>query len=181
MIKNRNRIATLLLVVACLSLTGCADAVGDGMELLKEEKYTEATAEFEKAIEKEKDLGEAYRGLGLSYWEQEAYEEAAEAFENALNNGAEKTATIYNLLGICKMKTGAMKKAAFYFETGLTKEDAGDELRQEMAFNEIAAYEAAGNYVEARHKLRSYVEAYPEDEEAAKELEFLETQVKEQE
>lgn len=173
---RKTRILAVLLAAACIGLTGCADAVKDGTELLKEEKYTEAAENFQKAIDKEKNLGEAYRGLGICYWEQEEYEKAAEAFEQALDNGTEKTATIYNMLGICEMKMESYKKAVFYFQNGQMKEDASAELMQEMAFNEIAAYEADGDYSSAKQKLEGYVERYPDDEAAAKELEFLKTQ-----
>ena len=48
-------------------------------------------------------------------------------------------------------------------------------MKQEMRFNEIAAYEKTGDYESARTKLKEYVEDYPDDERAAKEAEFLET------
>lgn len=174
------QLLAVLLACVCVTFTGCADAVGDGTELLKEEKYTEAAESFQKAIDKEKDLGEAYRGLGICYWEQEDYKKAEEAFEKALENGAKKTATIYNFLGICELKEGSPKKAAFYFQNGQMKEDAGEELLKEMAFNEIVAYEADGDYTSAKEKLAGYVEKYPDDEKAAKELEFLNTQTPEE-
>ncbi|MEI3218996.1 MAG: tetratricopeptide repeat protein [Lachnoclostridium sp.] len=44
-----------------------------------------------------------------------------------------------------------------------------------MMFNEIAAYEKMGDYETAKEKLREYTEKYPDDENAAKEAEFLET------
>ena len=50
-----------------------------------------------------------------------------------------------------------------------------------MAFNEIIAYEKAGDYETARYRLEDYVEDYPEDTRAAKELEFLNTQAPESE
>lgn len=173
--RNKRIFAALLLAV-CIGLTGCTDAVEEGAGLLEEGKYTEAAENFQKSVEEGKNLGEAYRGLGICYWEQEEYEKASEAFENALDHGTEKTATIYNMLGICEMKLESYKKAAFYFQNGQMKEDAGEELKQEMAFNEIAAYEADGDYTKALQGLEKYVIKYPEDEKAAKELEFLKTQ-----
>lgn len=174
--KNKWILAVLLLTV-CIVFAGCADAVQDGAGLLKEGKYTEAAESFQKAVNEGKNLGEAYRGLGICYWEQEDYEKASEAFQNALDNDAEKTATVYNMLGICELKLESYKKAAFYFQNGQMKEGAGEELMQEMAFNEIVAYEAGGDYVKALQELETYVVKYPEDEKAAKELEFLKTQV----
>lgn len=173
---RKKQILAALLTAACIGLAGCADAVGDGLGLLKEEKYTEAAENFQKAVDKGENLGEAYRGLGICYWEQEDYEKASEAFQSALDNGTEKTATIYNMLGICEMKAESYKKAAFYFMNGQMKEGASEELMQEMAFNESAAYEADGDYGKALQKLEGYVAKYPDDEKAAKELAFLKTQ-----
>lgn len=174
--KGKQLFTVFLAALLCIALTACSNSVGDGAELLEEKKYTEAAERFQKAIDQEKDLGEAYRGLGICYWEQEDYKKAGEAFEKALENGAEKTATIYNFLGICELKEGSVKKAAFYFQNGQTKEGADEELLKEMAFNEIVAYEADGDYASAKNKLKDYVEKYPDDERAAKELEFLNTQ-----
>ena len=173
--RRRYLVAVLLLVVSVM-FSGCANAVKSGTESLEEKDYKEAAKEFQKSIDKEKDLGEAYRGLGICYWEEEDYEKALEAFENALDNGAKKTATLYNFLGLCERKVGSPKKAAFYFQTGQTKDGASEELTQEMAFNEIEAYEEAKDYNSAKTKLEAYTESYPDDEKAAKELEFLETQ-----
>ena len=54
-------------------------------------------------------------------------------------------------------------------------EDVSEEMMQEMRFNEIVAYEQAGDIESARSKLADYTADYPDDEKAAKEAEFLET------
>lgn len=168
-----------ILILCCLLLAGCGNAVKEGTALLEEGKMDEAQEKFETSIEKEKDLGEAYRGLGICYWEKSDYTKAMAAFEKALDNGAEQMATLYNMLGICALKTNNAEKAVSYFVKGQEQSDAEGELLQEMAFNEIAGYEQLGKYSEAKQKLELYVSAYPDDETAAKELEFLNTQVKE--
>ena len=162
--------------VSCVMLAGCANVMEEGSDLLKEKNYTQAQEKFQKSIEKGKDLAEAYRGLGLCYWEQEEYEKAKDAFGKALDNGAVKTATIYNLLGLCELKLEHPEKAVYYFEEGQKLPDGETELLQEMAFNLIVSYEKAGDYVTAREKLETYVSTYPDDERAEKELEFLNTQ-----
>lgn len=174
----RNSMIIGTVAAACV-LGGCANAVEDGAGLLQEGKYEEALEMFETSVEKGKDLGEAYRGIGICHWEQESYQEAEDAFEKALEHGTEATAELYNMMGICEMKEGSMTKAAYYFENGQKKEEVSEELMQEMAFNEIAALEASGDYEAAKYKLERYVGTYPEDERAAKELEFLRTQTKE--
>lgn len=168
-----------MLLLCCLLTAGCANAVEEGATLLEEGKIEEAQEQFEKSIEKEKNLGEAYRGLAICYWEKEDYSKALPAFEKALDNEAEETATIYNMMGISALKVKDTRKAATYFAKGQEQADADGELLQEMAFNEIVAYEQLGEYGEAKHKLELYVSAYPDDEKAAKELEFLNTQAPE--
>lgn len=171
----------VLLLAACMSLAGCADPVAEGTELLEEGMYEEAAEQFEEAVEKEKQLGEAYLGLGICSYEASDYDQAKSMFEQARDHGAQASGTLYNLMGQCEMQLGDYENAAYYFENGQTFSDISDEVKQEMAFNEISAYEKIGEYAKAKEKLEIYVNNYPADETAAKELEFLTTQVKEAE
>ncbi|MCI8639043.1 MAG: tetratricopeptide repeat protein [Coprococcus sp.] len=178
MMTYRKRIPWMLALFMILLFCGCKkeDKVADGAALLGQGQYTEAQEKFQEAVDEGENLGEAYRGIGLCLWEQEDYEGAAVSFGAALDNGAEETATIYNLLGICEMKLGRAERAAYYFGNGRVFPDAEMELLKEMAFNEIAAYEEMGDYLTARDKLEEYVQKYPDDARAAKELDFLKTQ-----
>lgn len=171
----RRYIIVMLLVLNTL-FAGCADPVEDGSTFLEERNYEEAKKAFETAIEKGKNLEEAYLGLGICYLENEDYESAQENFGLALENGAEESGVLYNLLGRCEMKMECPEKAVYYFAQGQTFFDVSSELKQEMAFNEIAAYEELKMYDEAKVRLEIYVSNYPDDEAAAKELEFLNTQ-----
>lgn len=166
----------ILMLTFCMLFTGCVDPVEDGTALLNEGKYEEAREKFETAVEKEKNLGEAYLGLGICYWEAEDYQAAKSAFGMALEHGTQPGAVLYNMLGQCEMKLECPEKAVYYFEQGQTFSDGNSELKQEMAFNEIVAYEALKLYDEAKAKLEIYVSNYPDDEAAVKELEFLNTQ-----
>lgn len=165
-------------IIIALLLCGCEkeDLIETGAGFLEQGQYAEAQMKFQEAVDQGEDLGEAYRGIGLCLWEQADYQAAAAAFGSALDNGAEETATIYNLLGICEMHMGNPERAAYYFGNGRVFPDAEAELLKEMAFNEIAAYEEMKDYLTAKDKLAEYVQKYPEDERAAKELEFLNTQ-----
>lgn len=164
------------LLAACM-LTGCGSkSLEEGVSLLESGKYEAAAGKFKEAADEDRNAGEAYRGLGIAEWEQGQYEAALNAFENALDNGAEKTAEIYNLMGCCELKLSEPKAALDYFHLGMECEDVGDELMQEMKYNEIVAYEDSGQWENARTKLKKYCKAYPDDERASKEAEFLETQ-----
>ena len=172
--KNLGPITAALMLA--ISLTGCgAHPAEEGVELLEEGKYEEAIGKFEEAIEKGKNEADAYRGIGIARWELEDYEGALSAFQSALEQDAETTATLYNFLGNCEMKLGDAKSALNYYRLGIASEDCSDEMKQEMRFNEIAAYEQTGDYESARTKLKKYLKDYPDDERAAKEAEFLET------
>ena len=174
--KSKYSLVMLLLAVM-LATSGCTSIVKEGTELLEEGNYTEAAEKFQESVDKGKDLGEAWRGLGICYWEEEDYEKAEKAFGNALQNGSEETATIFNMLGICALMTDKPEKAVYYFENGQEFPDAGQELLKEMSFNLIAAYEQVGDYQKAKEKLEVYLSLYPDDERALKEKEFLNTQV----
>ena len=105
MLKRKRLGIVIALFAAFLCLTGCAaNPLEEGLELLEEQKYGEAAEKFQDAAEKGKDPGEAYRGIGIARWELQDYEAACSAFEKALENGAQKTATLYHFLGDCKMK-----------------------------------------------------------------------------
>ena len=112
--KSKYSLVMLLLAVM-LATSGCTSIVKEGTELLEEGNYTEAAEKFQESVDKGKDLGEAWRGLGICYWEEEDYEKAEKAFGNALQNGSEETATIYNMLGICALMTDKPEKAVYYF------------------------------------------------------------------
>lgn len=171
-----------VLAVCGIVLTGCSSPVEDGTKLLEEKNYSQAIESFDEAIEKwdgkEKyadAVAEAYRGKGIAYWEQNDYNNAKEAFLKALDEGTEKTGTIYNFLGICEMNLENPAGAIQYFEQGLACEGNSSELAQEMEFNQISAYEQLKDWENAKVKIAEYTAKYPDDAEAAKEAEFLAT------
>lgn len=173
---NKYRKIMLTMIVSALMLTGCGENPSEeGLLLLQEGKYEDAIAKFQEAIDDEKNMDDAYRGIGIAKWELEDYEGARDAFEEAMDNGAEITATLYNFLGTSEMKLGNYKMALNYYRLGMELEDCTGEMLQEMRFNEIAALEKIGDWENARFKLAEYIADYPDDEKAAKEAEFFET------
>ena len=162
----------IALVMICVLMTGCSfNPYKTGIKYLEDGEYSKAVTEFQEAIEKEKNLADSYRGLGIALWEEKAYE----AFENALAEGAKESATIFSLLGNCAMNIEKYDKAAEYYEKALTMKDISEELLKETKYNLIAAYEYAGNVEKAKENLSAYIEAYPDDESAVREAKFLET------
>lgn len=156
-------------------LTGCAANVKSGVESLEAGKYEEAKESFKKDIEKEKNLDEAYRGLGIACFELEEYEEAIEAFELAVENETEETATLYSMMGACYMEVGENEKALDVYTKALSVETITDEMKQEIQYNLIAVYENMADWDAAKEQMESYREAYPDDSRVDKESDFLET------
>ncbi len=165
---------TVLIGAMCL-LVGCKSNINDGLELLEAKKYEEAIACFEKDIAEEKNLDEAYRGIGVAKFELGEYELSAEAFENALKNEAEVNATIYVLMGASYLKLDNYEQALDNYAKALKQEDCSAEMKQEILFNEIAIYQEIGDWDTVKEKVESYVESYPDDDRLDKTVEFLES------
>lgn len=101
--------------------SGCANSAKSGVEALEAGDYKEAQAQFEKLTEEKdkKKSAEGYRGLAMTYYEQEEYSSALDAFKKAVDTGVVQTTQIYNLMGICAMKTEDYEAALEYIQAGL--------------------------------------------------------------
>ena len=170
---KKMRLALLILIAGLLA--GCSNYMKEGLELLQAGNYEEAIVSFQNEIAEEKNLDEAYRGVGIAYFELEDYSAAIEAFENALSNEAEETASIYQMLGVSYLKLDEYDKALENYSKALQMEDCTEEMRQEILFNEIAIYELQSEWDLLKEKVAAYMEAYPEDDRMDKTAEFLET------
>lgn len=167
--------ALLAILSAGLLLTACGNPSKKGVEYLEKGEYEQAIEQFEQAVEKDKNTGDAWRGIGIARWELKDYKGSRKAFKKALDNGAEKTGTIYNLIGNCDLKLGKAKEALNYYNLGLEQDDVSKKMRKEMEYNTIVAYEKIGDLESAEVKLEEYLESYPNDKAAKKEAKFLET------
>lgn len=167
----------IVLVMAGCLLTGCMgeNYLEDGTAFLEEKKYEDAVSSFQKEAEKEKNLDEAYRGMGIAYYEMQEYEKSLESFREALNQKAKETGTIYNFIAVCNMKLGNYEEAVKAFKKGMEMEDSSDELKREMQFNTITLYEKLGDWENAKAAVKEYLAVCPDDAKAVKEAEFLET------
>lgn len=175
-------ILTLVFLLLCLCLYLCltvwkGNPSEEGIEYLKNGQYEEAIEQFGQAVEKEINVADAYRGIGIARWEQEDYEGARDAFQKALEQETEQafTGIIYNFLGSCEMKLNNPAAAKDYFKLGIGLKGNSTELDREMKYNLIVAFEQTGDWESAKAKLAEYVAEYPDDAEALKEQQFLET------
>lgn len=171
------RIATFLMILSISAmLTGCIGSpYKAGIKSLEDGEYSKAAESFKEAIEEEKNLADSYRGLGIALWEEEDYQGSYDAMEQALEQGSEENATIHSIMGNCAMQTKAYEKAAEHYEAALLMEDISAELEKETQYNLIAAYEYAGNIEKAKETVGEYIASYPDDADAVKESDFLET------
>ncbi len=173
--KYLKKIALSILIGATFLLGGCKANINDGLELLEAEKYVEAIVCFEKDIAEEKNLDEAYRGIGIAKFELGEYELSVEAFENALKNEAEESATIYALIGAGYLNLDDYENTLENYTKALKQEDCSAEIKQEILFNEIAIYQEMGEWDTVKEKVESYVKSYPDDDRLDKTVEFLES------
>lgn len=177
-----------VLLAACL-LTGCKEKVNyieQGTQQLEVKQYEEAIGSFEQSLVAEEDAAEAYRGLGMAYYEQQKYEAAREAFQKVIENEGDVTPTLYNFIGVCAMNLEDIGEALEAFQNGIDLaaevEAKGDESTpdytqtvQEMKFNVIICYEKQRDWESAKEKAETYILEYPDDAEAQKEAAFLRT------
>ena len=125
--------------------SGCANSAKSGVEALEAGDYKEAQAQFEKLTEEKdkKKSAEGYRGLAMTYYEQEEYSSALDAFKKAVDTGVVQTTQIYNLMGVCAMKTEDYEAALEYIQAGLAMAETdmsgryGDGKRSRVFGNEI--------------------------------------------
>lgn len=169
------RVRMGLILLTAVLLGGCASNIKDGITYLEEENYEAAVECFEKDIVEKKNLDDAYRGIGIAQYELGDYSAAIEAFENALENETEKTATIYNLMGASCLQLNEYEEALEFYAQALKLKDCTEEMKQEILFNEIAIYQELGDWNTVKEKVSTYVENYPDDERMDKTVEFLET------
>ena len=164
----------IVILITLLLLTGCAGSMKNGVELLEAGKYDAAVEVFQKDIKKKRNLDEAYRGLGIAYFELEDYEAAVEAFELALEHETKETAVFCSFLGASYLETEDYDKALDVYERGLACKDLTEELEQEIQLNLIVVYERMGHRDAAKKQMDKYEEKYPDDNRVDKEAEFLE-------
>lgn len=111
-------------------------------------------------------LGKTYQQIGNPNYAAGIYNVYIE------DNGG--SAEIYNQLGLCKLACGEYEAALNAFHAGQAMEDL-QSLGQELAYNEIVAYEYLGEFKQAASLMKTYLSNYPDDEDAQREYEFLKT------
>lgn len=125
-------------------------------------------------LEQSKDSGTAqsYLYLGKAYEATGDYNYAASVYTSYITKDT-SNASVYNQLGLCRMKQGEYQQALEAFQAAMKLEN--NDMMQTLQFNEIVVYEYLGEYQKAAVLMNNYVKMYPDDKEAAREYEFLKT------
>ena len=140
------------------------------------ENYDNAVSEFSEAFRN--GFTEAYYFLGSIYEQKEDYKNAVNNYSMYIKEGANITsASVYDRIAFCKMKLGEYGDALSYIQTGLKYNDIT--LSRSLKRNEVIAYENMGDFEKAYALMNEYMKAYPEDEKAQKESEFIKTRLPE--
>ncbi len=119
----------ILTGLAALFLTGCGSKTGEyttaGMNSVIDMNYAEAIDSFDEALTRNEDMRLVYRGYGLAYMGQAEYEEAAEAFEQALSGSTmipdNVDVDINYYLATCYYRLGEADKALEVYDAILSR------------------------------------------------------------
>lgn len=134
------------------------------------EDYENARTYLEKArddggYESVLFLGKTYETLGDNNYAISVY--------NTYLDSIGPNPQVLNQLGLCKLRTDDYEGALNAFQSAMKIEDNG--MLQILKMNEIVAYERLGDYKKATVLMESYLQTYPDDEEAQREYTFLQT------
>jgi tetratricopeptide (TPR) repeat protein len=135
--------------------------------------YESAKPEMEYALAN--GIEDAYFYLAEMCLMDEEYDEAMEYFDKYTQTTVVTSPTVCNDLAVCYINGGDYETAYEWVTTGL--QFSTSSVLKQLKRNEIACLEGLGDLSTAFEKLTDYVEAYPDDEGAAKEYEFLKDRV----
>ncbi|SFH69420.1 Tetratricopeptide repeat-containing protein [Pseudobutyrivibrio sp. OR37] len=130
----------------------------------------DATENLEAAIDK--DVIEAKLYLAKIYQDAGDFDKAQKLLEEYASSD-EVTSDAMAALGDIEMTNGNYESALSYYQAGLTL-DSIDNMPALMK-GQVAALEKLDRYSEAKDILTQYLDSYPDDEVASKELVFLQT------
>lgn len=134
------------------------------------EDYESAKTELIEAMNEGQK--EAALFLGKVYVELNDIGNARIMYQQYMTDNGE-SAKSYNGLAYCDIAEGNYDSALNNITLGLTL--AADDERQSLLFNEIVAYEGKLDFETAKAKAEAYLQLYPNDTAAQRELEFLQT------
>ncbi len=139
-----------------------------------QKKFDSAKAEMEYAIAN--GIDEAYFYLAEMSLLDDDYKTALECFDKYVQTTVIGSPTVCNDMAVCLIKAGRYDEANEWIGKGL--EYTNSSVTKELKRNEIACLEGMGELKKAKEKLDEYLTAYPDDEAAAAEKEYLSTRTR---
>lgn len=164
----------------------------------------DGAAYLEQALNEEPETPEDYYYQGMIYYDLGNSDKALESFKTAVDEGntgassmyakvcidAGKTdearsvfdamvkdgknlAAAYNGLALCSISDGNYDDALSQIQKGLDQND--DTANEALLYNEAVVYEKKLDFETAKSKMESFLQKYPENEEAKREYKFLQT------
>lgn len=91
-----------------------------------------------------------------------------------LGNKVEESAELLSMRGSIEMQSGDYAAAASDYESAMPLAQGGDDM-QTLLYNRAVACEYQGDYDKARSLFTDYLESYPGDQQAQREMLFLQT------
>ena len=133
----------------------------------------QARLKFEALLEQGKV--ESYLYLAQMDMTSANYQAALENYEAYKNVQSISDGSIFNNMATCYYSLGQYEKALECFESGL--EVATASQMQSLMRGQVIVNEKLGNYEKAKEVMEQYLSNYPNDEEAKRDYEFLQTRV----
>lgn len=116
-------------------------------------------------------FSEAYFYIGEIYSIKKDYSTAQYYYEKYIEQGGIIAPSAYNQIASSLIKMEEYEQALSYLEDGISSNQKG--AMEVLLKNEIIVYENLGAFDKALTKLQSYIASYPGDEEAKRELAFI--------
>lgn len=135
------------------------------------EDYSNAQKELTEAVNQKSTEGMLL--LGMVYRAQGDTANARTMYQQYVDATGSDPAKGYNGLALCDIADGSYDSALENIAQGLN--DASTEEMQDLLFNEIVVYEKKLDFATALSKMQEYIKMFPDDENAAKELTFLQS------
>ena len=146
----------------------CAMLVLDGRLDQAKERYLSL---YNPQQPEDKDTIEVLLALGAALREADRGPEAAELFQQAVDDGAQN-GELYNQLALNELEFEEYDQALAFIEKGLV---LGNGARQKLLFNRAVAYERKLDFASALKALEDYAGEFGASEEVEKEIAFLKT------
>jgi Ca-activated chloride channel family protein len=110
--------------------------INEGVDLYKEQKFSDAEVNFKKGAEKSPGSFEAKFNLGDAFYKQQRYDDAIKSFHSALTNARtdEQRAKIYHNIGNSLLKSQKIKESIGAYKEALKLNPNDQETKYNLSY-----------------------------------------------